>query len=120
MSAISSGLVSTSRSLQPLRSCGQSLNRSPRNAASSSLCCWIIVPIAPSRMTMRSANNLRSALPRAFLSLDAGLFICRLARGLRAHAERMADGVRELGAVQRVEVELVHAVTLQHVNLLDG
>src|SRR3954467_14643977 len=38
---------------------------------------------------------------------------------LRPHAERVADRVRELGAVERVEVELIDAMTLQHVHLLD-
>src|SRR4029079_14984529 len=113
MSSMSSGLVSTSRSLQPLRSCGQSLNRSPRNAASSSRCCWIMVPMAPSRMTMRSANNCRRA--------SARLFIGSLARCcIRTHTERMANGVRELGAVQGIEVKLVHVLFLQRMHLLDG
>src|SRR6187551_1482761 len=95
MSSTISGLVSTSRSLQPLRSCGQSLNRSPRNAASSSRCCWIMVPMAPSRMTMRSANNCRRAAAR--------LLIGSLRR-TGPHTERMADGVGELGTVQRVHL----------------
>src|SRR6187455_912337 len=111
MSSTISGLVSTSRSLQPLRSCGQSLNRSPRNAASSSRCCWIMVPMAPSRMTMRSANNCRRAAAR--------LFIGRLARAW-AHTERVADRVGELGAIERVEVELLDPVPLQCMHLLDG
>ena len=35
------------------------------------------------------------------------------------HAERVADGVGQFGTVQRVEVELIDAMPLQHVHLLD-
>ena len=115
-----SGLVSTSRSLQPLRSRGQSLKRSPRNAASSSLCCWIMVPMAPSRMTMRSANNWRSAWARCDCFANRLTHWPTLRSSVRPHAERVADRVGELGTVQRIEMKLVDAVTLQRVHLLDG
>src|SRR5688572_23161369 len=111
------GCVMTSRSLQPLRSRGQDLKRSPRNAASSSLRRWIIVPIALSRMTMRSANSARTRCARSWCSLSGiGDLALRL---LRTHAECVADGVDELGTVQRVEVELLDTVTLQRMHLLD-
>ena len=38
----------------------------------------------------------------------------------RAQPERVADGIGEFGAVQRVEMEFVHAVARQRVHLLDG
>src|SRR5688572_25566053 len=111
------GCVITSRSLQPFRSRGQSLKRSPRNAASSSLRRWIIVPIAPSRMTMRSANSARRRCARWTCRLS-GIGHLALAL-LRTHAERVADRVGEFGTIQRVEMELLDAVTLQRVHLLD-
>ncbi|OGX02658.1 MAG: hypothetical protein A3K11_06065 [Nitrospirae bacterium RIFCSPLOWO2_12_FULL_63_8] len=61
-----SGFVRFRRSLWPLTSRFQSLNRTPRNDASSSLRCWIIVPIAPSRMTMRRRSRA-SSCPALFV-----------------------------------------------------
>src|SRR5687768_3457101 len=116
------GCVMTSRSLQPLRSRGHAAKRSPRYAASSSLRFWIIVPIAPSRITMRSAKSLRSAAARATwsgLELLIGGFFRGSERLRGTDTERVADRVRELGAVQRVEVELVDAMALQRVHLFD-
>src|SRR6188768_1558305 len=75
-----------------------------------------MVPIAPSSTTMRSANRARSFWARsAWLELFIGGLRC-----CRSHAERVADGVGELGAVQCVEMELVDSVLLQLVHLLDG
>src|SRR6185295_12495163 len=119
MSSMIFGCVSTSRSLQPLRSRGESGKRPPRNAASSSLCCWIMVPIAPSRMTMRWPNNSRRrcALSGVFKTAASGTG--HLAFDVRAHAEGVADREGKLGAVQRIEMKLVDAMPLQHVHLLD-
>src|SRR6187399_1619960 len=117
MSPITCGWVMTSRSLQPLRSRDQSAKRSPRYAASSSLCCWIMVPMAPSSTTMRRSNSSRSDWARSIWFISGTR---HLAFDARPHAERVTDGVGQLGAVQRVEVELLDAVTLQRVHLLDG
>ena len=51
---MTSGRVSTSRSLSPRRSRAWPAKRSPRKSASVRLRRWIIVPIAPSRTRMRS------------------------------------------------------------------
>src|SRR5262245_57516739 len=128
MSAMTSGCVMTSRSLQPLRSRAWLAKRAPRNAASSSLCCWIMVPMAPSRMTMRWPNNSRNCPTRSCASgadrcvevLTAISGTGGLALHAGPHAERVADGVGELGTVQRVEMELLDAMPLQRVHLLDG
>ena len=48
----------------------------------------------------------------------AGFFM--FLHGSGTHAERMTDGVSQLGPVQRIEVKLVDAVLLQRVYLLDG
>src|SRR5689334_10963687 len=107
----------TSRSLQPLRSRDQSAKRSPRYAASSSLCCWIMVPMAPSSTTIRCSNNWRNELARSSWLISGTRY---LAFGAWPYAERVADRIGEFRAVQRVEVELLDAVTLQGVHLLDG
>src|SRR3954468_16995566 len=120
MSSMICGCVSTSRSLQPLRSLRQSVKRRPRKAASSSLCCWIIVPIAPSRMTMRSANNSRSRCARSGVFKATTSGTGHLAFQVRAHAEGVADREGGLRAVQRIEMKLVDAMPLQQVHLLDG
>src|SRR5512145_1613392 len=111
--AIRSGRVSDSRSLLPLRSRGESRKRSARYCASPSRNDWIMVPIAPSSSTIRSSSSRRNSPMRS----------CRMSvrRGPLPgpHAERMADGVGELGTVQRVEVELVDPVFLQALHLID-
>ena len=43
---------------------------------------------------------------------------CRCLRA-GADSERVADRIGELGAIERVEVELLHAVTRQLLHLLD-
>src|SRR5688572_17989405 len=75
--------------------------------------------MAPSSTTMRWANNSRSAATRcacAALSTIGHLGVSLL----RPYPERVADCKGQLRAVQRVEMELLDAVTLQHVDLLDG
>src|SRR6185369_504010 len=70
MPAITAGCVRTRMSLLPWRSCPWSRKRSPRNAASSSLWRWTIVPMPPSRTRMRSCS---SAVRRAVVgSIDIG------------------------------------------------
>src|SRR5688572_30017998 len=117
MSPISAGRVMASRSLQPLRSRGEAAKRSPRYAASSSLCCWIMVPMAPSRTTMRCLNSSRSAWARSICVMSG---TGHLAFGARPHAQRVADRVGQLRTIQRIEMELLDAVALQGVHLLDG
>src|SRR5262245_58198916 len=80
-----------------------------------------MVPMAPSSTTMRWAKRSRSARTRE--ACAESVLIKLFVRGFlsaRTHAERVADGVRELAAVQRVEMELVDDVPLQRVHLLDG
>src|SRR6185436_690816 len=120
MSSMIFGCVSTSRSLQPLRSLGQSVKRLPRKAASSSLCCWIMVPIAPSRMTMRWPNNSRRRCARSGVFKTAASGTGHLAFQVRSHAQGVADREGEFRAVQRIEMKLIDAMPLQHVRLLDG
>src|SRR5688572_17059031 len=74
-----------------------------------------MVPMAPSSTTMRSANNSQS-----ICTLLIGGLASRVLGSIGPHAERMADGVSEFRAVQRVEMELVDAMALQGVHLLDG
>src|SRR5262245_26905360 len=76
-----SGRVTHSTSLQPFRSCEWLANRAPRNAVSSSLYDWIIVPMAPSRITRRRA---RISLSCFSLSNMSRLFCFSL--GWRGHA----------------------------------
>src|SRR5262249_36557098 len=57
MSLITSGRVSTSRSLLPLTSRPWSANRAPRKSSSVNRRRWIIVPMAPSRMRIRRASS---------------------------------------------------------------
>src|SRR5688572_9906788 len=78
-----------------------------------------MVPMAPSSTTMRSVNSLRSWSARARELLIGGLRRPFLGN-MRPHTQRMADGVGELGTVQRVEMELIHAMFLQGMDLLDG
>src|SRR5512134_1205639 len=67
-----------------------------------------MVPIAPSSTRMRSASAWRSIairVPRASLT--------------GPESQRVADRVRQLGAVERVEVELADAFAPQPRDLLD-
>src|SRR4051812_33112876 len=78
-----------------------------------------MVPMAPSRTTMRRAKSSRNDRTRsAEVLMTSGTG--HLAFGARAHAERVTDGVGELRAVQRVEMKLIDAVSLQRVHLFDG
>src|SRR5665213_1540658 len=107
---MASGLVRMRRSLLPRRSRGQSLKRSPRKSASLSFRFWMSVPMAPSRTRMRFA-----AVARRRDSVEVGVaFIERFSssrrfardRLRRPEAEQVADGVDEVGAVHRVEMEV--------------
>src|SRR5690349_3682069 len=104
MSPMTFGLVMTSRSLQPLRSRDQSAKRSPRYAASFSLCCWIMVPMAPSSTTMRWENKSRSAWARSTWVFAVISGTRQFAFIARPHTERVADRVGQLRAVQRVDL----------------
>src|ERR1700674_773396 len=86
--------------------------------------------MAPSSTRMRSAAALvsaaRTSAPSAgwnsnFTDIALGLSGGRLRR-LRAQAEKVADGVGEIGAVQRVKVEFANAAIeeLQHLLGRDG
>ena len=79
ISAITSGRVSVSRSLLPFSGVVWPPNRVPRKSASSSACCWIIVPIAPSSRSTRWARA-RSRTSRA--SGRCGIVSKRILRDL--------------------------------------
>jgi isoquinoline 1-oxidoreductase len=69
---------------------------------------------------MRCVSAWRSAVIRSFLAVVIqGLSACRCLRSGIADVERVANRVGELGAIERVKVELLHAVLLQRLNLLD-
>src|SRR5918994_7559174 len=81
--------------------------------------------MAPSITRMRCVSAWCSALSLSFLAVDIlSVDMQRLSAGCcvrrrSADVERVADRVCELGAVQRVEVKLLHAVLLQRLDLLD-
>src|SRR4029450_5183975 len=108
MCSIAFGCVKISRSLLPRRSRWKSLNRVPRNAASSNWRLWIMVPMAPSSTRMRS----RAAASRAVrfgetgTVIGSGSFLCAIG----PNAQEMADREHEVRAVHGVEVEGVDAV----------
>src|ERR1043165_786333 len=108
MSSIAFGCVRISRSLLPLMSRWKSLNRSPRNAASSYSSAWIMVPMAPSSTRIRS----RASASRAVRFGETGTVIGSggLLRAGGANAEQMADREHQVGAVHGVEMESVDAV----------
>lgn len=56
-----SGHVRLRRSLFPIRGWGWSLNSSPLKLHSSSLCCWIMVPMPPSRIIILCLSISRSS-----------------------------------------------------------
>src|ERR1700754_855652 len=120
MSSIACGWVRIRRSLLPRKSRWKSLNRSPRNAASSYSSAWIMVPMAPSSTRMRS----RASASKAVRFGETGTVIgsCGFLRAARANAEQMADREHEIGAVHGVEVEGVDAVLgeLLHLAGRDG
>src|ERR1700682_855947 len=118
MSSIAFGWVRINRSLLPLRSRWKSLNRSPRNAASSYSRPWIMVPMAPSSTKMRS----RAAASRAVRFGDTGTFIGSggFLCALRANTEQMADGEHEVRAVHGVEVKGVDAMLGELLHLAGG
>src|SRR5579871_2451584 len=81
--------------------------------------------MAPSSTTMRLLSSSRKAAARAACHEGsnrddtlAGLYRCLGA--LRPQPERVADRKGELGTIQRIEVELFDALTLQRLHLLDG
>src|SRR5882757_7448456 len=118
MSSIACAWVRIRRSLLPLMSRWKSLNRSPRNAASSYCRPWIMVPMAPSSTRMRS----RAAASRAVRFGDTGTVIGSggFLRTLRAEAEQMADGEHEVRAVHGVEVKGVDAMLGEFLHLAGG
>src|SRR6266436_6114005 len=115
MSSIAFGCVRISKSLLPLRSRSKSLNRSPRNAASSYCRPWIMVPMAPSSTRMRS----RAAASRAVRFGDTGTvigsggFLCAIG----TDAQQMADREHEVRAVHGVEMKGVDALFGQLLHL---
>src|SRR6202521_5619512 len=115
MSSIAFGCVRINRSLLPRRSRWKSLNRPPRNAASSYSSPWIMVPMAPSstRMRSRAAASRAVRLGETGTVIGSGGFLC--ATG--ANAEQMADGEHEVRAVHGVEVKGVDAVLGEFLHL---
>src|SRR5687767_2036780 len=123
MSSIACACVRIRRSLLPRRSRWWSLNRSPRNAASSSCRSWIIVPIAPSSTRMRSRASARRVASVGDIfavtgssSYSSSFSRCLLRAG-GAEAEQMRDGEDEVGTVHGVEVKVVDAVLVQLLHL---
>src|ERR1044071_9587815 len=108
MSSIAFGWVRINRSLLPRRSRWNSLNRSPRKAASSYCSAWIMVPMAPSSTRIRS----RAAASRAVRFGDTGALIgsCSFLRAIGANAQQMADREHQVRAVHGVEMKGVEAV----------
>src|ERR1041384_1279395 len=108
MSSIAFGWVRINKSLLPRRSRWKSLNRSPRNPASSYCSAWIMVPMAPSSTRMRS----RASASRAVRFGETATVIgsCGFLRAGGANAEQMADREYQVGAVHGVEMEGVDAV----------
>src|SRR6267378_989500 len=115
MSSIAFGWVRINRSLLPLRSRWKSLNRAPRNAASSYCRPWIMVPMAPSstRIRSRAAASRAVRLGETGTVIGSGSFLC----ALRANAEQMADREHEVGAVHGIEVKGVDAVLGEFLHL---
>src|ERR1051325_4178464 len=120
MCSIAFGWVRINRSLLPRRSRGNSLNRSPRKAASSYCSAWIMVPMAPSstRMRWRASANRAVRFGETGTVIGSGGFL----RAGGANAEQMADRKHQVGAVHGVEVEGVDAVLgeLLHLAGRDG
>src|SRR5580693_6959357 len=119
MAAMTCGCVRVSKSLLPRKSIGQSAKRVPRNSASLNRCRWIMVPIAPSRMTTRFFKSASRARARRDCCCAGMLSDLRLFEHPRTQAEGMADRIRQLGAVQRVEVKLIDTVLAKPLHLLD-
>src|SRR3954454_20282981 len=118
MSSIACGWVRINRSLLPRKSRWKSLNRSPRNAASSYCRAWIMVPMAPSstRMRSRAAASSWVRLGETDTVIGSGGFL----GALGADAEQVADGEHEVGAVHGVEVKSVDAVLGELLHLAGG
>src|ERR1700759_4007363 len=118
MSSIAFGWVRISRSLLPRKSRWKSLNRSPRNAASSYSSAWIMVPMAPSSTRMRS----RASASRAVRFGATGTVIgsSGFLRAARENTEQMSDREYEIGAVHGVEMECVDAVLGEFLHLAGG
>src|SRR6267142_6649611 len=115
MSSIAFGWVRISKSLLPRTSRWKSLNRSPRNAASSYCSPWIMVPMAPSSTRMRSRAAASSAVrfSETGTVIGSGGFLCAMG----ANAQQMADREHEVGAVHGVEVKGVDAVLGEFLHL---
>src|ERR1700722_11193014 len=115
MSSIALGWVRIKRSLLPRRSRLKSLKRSPRNAASSYSSPWIMVPMAPSSIRMRSrAAAIRAVrLGETATLIGSGGFLC----AMRPQAEQMADGEHEVGAVPGGEMKGTDAVLGEFLHL---
>src|SRR6267378_3088759 len=115
MSSIAFGWVRINRSLLPLRSRWKSLNRSPRNAASSYSRPWIMVPMAPSstRMRSRAAASRAVRFSETGTVIGSGGFLCAIG----ANAQQMADREHEVRAVHGVEVKGIDAVFCQFLHL---
>src|SRR5882724_13489380 len=115
MSSIAFGWVRISKSLLPRTSRWRSLNRSPRNAASSYCRPWIMVPMAPSSTRMRS----RAEASRAVRLGDTGTvigssgFLCAIG----TDAQQMADREHEVRAVHGVEMKGVDALLRELLHL---
>src|ERR1700738_1671091 len=118
MCSIAFGWVRINRSLLPRRSRWKSLNRSPRNAASSYCSPWIMVPMAPSSTRMRSRARASKAvrLGETATVIGSGGFLC----AIRANAKQMADREHEVGAVLGVEGEGIDAMLGQFLHLAGG
>src|SRR6202453_1625188 len=130
MAAMMRGCVIDSRSLLPRKSVRQSANRSPRNCCSLSAWRWIMVPMAPSRITSRSCSSARKAPAD---SLDGPTVTSRnwgtsrtsrhlLRFGLclgqvGPQPQGVTDRIGQLGTIQGVEMELLDPVPAQVLHL---
>src|SRR5690606_33297362 len=107
--------VRHSRSLLPRSSPAWPAKRSPRKSASPRPSDWIMVPMAPSMMTMRSASKSRSPSVAARSAMAAVL-----RGGAWTDAQRVTHGTRQLGVGAGIEMELPHAESVQAPALLHG
>src|SRR3984957_18559473 len=119
MAAMIWGWVSVSKSLLPRKSLRQAANRSPRNCSSVNACRWIIVPMAPPSMARRSCSSGMKVCAREFFCGGAGTSSHLRFGHSRPQTQGMTDRIGKLGAIQGVEMKLLHTVLAQALHLFD-
>ncbi len=97
---------------------GQARDR-PRNRPRPVPWFWICVPNAPSKIRMRCAAWSRKSA-RALLGVDRHAAFSCTWRLPWAHAQQVADRIGQLGAVERVEMEVAHAARIERAAQFGG